>query len=260
MTNVPAPSKSVSPLRAFLAALQFLTVSPQLLRGEFSPQLMGYSVGYYPLVGALLGLLVWGTAQLAGLVFPKEVVSALVLLVWIGLTGLLHLDGFLDSCDGILGGWTPEQRLEILRDERRGAFAIVGGIVLLLTKFASLNALPAGSLALLLAPVLGRWGMALAIVAFPYARPKGLGRDMKDNARWPQALLATLFTLGTAWLAMGLAGLGAAVLAGAVLWIMARYTMGRIPGLTGDLYGAFNEILEVVVLVFASGLPAGWLA
>lgn len=258
MKPVTRPGKregdQISPFRAFFVALQFLTIFPALLRGDFSAPLLGRSVGFYPLIGAVIGLLIWGASSLLALVFPVWLSAALVLVLWVGLTGMLHLDGFLDSCDGLLGGWTPEQRLEILRDERRGAFAVVGGVLLLLVKYAALVSLPADSSALVLAPVLGRWGMAAAIVGYPYARSQGLGRAIKDNAGWPQALLATLFSLGIAWLAGGLAGLVGLGLAAVVLWLIGRYALSRIPGMTGDLYGATNEVLEVVILVYANGM------
>jgi adenosylcobinamide-GDP ribazoletransferase len=136
-----------------------------------------------------------------------------------------------------------------------GAFALAGGILLLLVKFTCLSAVPAQSIAVLLAPVLGRWGMTLAIVIFPYAREKGLGRDMKDQATWVQALFATAIAVLVAWLAGGWLGIIALVLAGLVTWGMAIFTLRRIPGLTGDIYGAINELVEVAVLLtFVAGM------
>lgn len=249
------PSVLTAQFTAFLTALQFLTVAPPFIRRLFTPRELGRAVGYYPLVGILLGAILLGASTLLAQVFPPQVNAALVLVLWVLLSGALHLDGFLDACDGLLGGFTPESRLNIMRDERVGAFAATGGILLLLVKFASLSALSAPGFvpqraALLLAPALGRWGMALAIVAFPYARPQGLGREMKDHATWRQALLASVIALAAAWLAAGWWGWLAA--AGAVLVTLggAWFTLRRIPGLTGDIYGALNELVETAVLLF----------
>ena len=100
------------------AALQFLTVTPPLVRRAFSMPELGRAVGYFPLVGTLLGTLLaafdWGLAFL----FPAGVRAALDLALWVALTGALHLDGFLDACDGLFGGRTVESRLEIMRDEQ----------------------------------------------------------------------------------------------------------------------------------------------
>jgi adenosylcobinamide-GDP ribazoletransferase len=132
----------------------------------------------------------------------------------------------------------------------------------LLIQFSALSALDGARLAsLILAPVLGRWGIALALIAFPYARASGLGREIKDNARTPQALLATFFALAVlllaAWLFNPWAILGV-LLAAMLIWIgMMRFTLKRIPGLTGDIYGAANLLVETTVLlalVAAQGL------
>jgi adenosylcobinamide-GDP ribazoletransferase len=238
-----------NPLFSFITALQFLTISPSFIRRAFTSRELGQSTGFFPLVGLVLGGILLGANYLLAFFLPVQVRAALVLTLWVLLSGALHLDGFLDTCDGLLGGMTPEDRLRILRDERVGAFALAGGILLMLIKFTGLSALPAWSMALLLAPVLGRWGMTLAIVSFPYAREKGLGRDMKDRANWSQAVLATAIALFVAWLSGHWLGLIALVLAGGVTWGVATFTMRRIPGLTGDIYGAINELVEAAVLL-----------
>lgn len=239
-----------APVIGFLSALQFLTVAPAVIRRPFTPAEMGQAVGYYPLVGLVLGGILLAVRQALAGFLPHQVGAALLLALWVLLTGALHMDGFLDSCDGLFGGFTPERRLEIMRDECVGAFALAGGILLFLVKFAALSALPAWRApALLLAPTLGRWSMSLAIWLFPYARPSGLGRDMKDHTGWPQALLATLTALGAAWFSAGGHGLAAAGVALIVTLAGARFAMRRVPGLTGDLYGALNELVEAAVLV-----------
>jgi len=236
----------------FLAALQFLTVVPPLVRRPFTVEELGGAVGYFPFVGVLLGLGL--TALHAGLrlLLPQNVVAALVLAAWVILTGALHLDGFLDACDGLFGGATPEDRLRILRDEQVGAFAMAGGVSLLLVKYAALSSLTDPFPALFLAPVLARWGMAVAIVVFPYARAEGLGRAMKAHAGPRALIMATVVTFGTVWLAGGTRGLLAGALVAALTWAVARFTLARIPGLTGDIYGTICELVEMAVLV-------GWL-
>jgi len=235
-----------------VAALQFLTLAPPVVHRRFTSEEMGRAVAFFPLVGALLGGLLgglsWGLAHL----FAVQVASALVLATSVVATGALHLDGFLDACDGILGGYTPESRLDIMRDERVGAFGVAGGVLLLLLKFAALSAVPNRIVALLLALTLARWGIALAIVLFPYARPDGLGRSMKDHAGWKQIALATATALVVSWVGGDGSGLLAMALAGATAWIVARFVLKRVPGLTGDIYGAIAETVECIVLLFLS--------
>src|SRR3990172_5460697 len=163
MTNQKqSPLAFLSP-RLLLVALNFLTALRLPGAASAGARQLGGAVGFFPLVGLL--------------------VAALLLSLWILLSGALHLDGFLDACDGLFGGRSPEQRLHIMRDEAIGAFAFAGGAILLLLKFTALQ--ETAPAALLLAPTLGRWAMALCIVAFPYARPEGLGSAMKAHAGWP---------------------------------------------------------------------------
>jgi adenosylcobinamide-GDP ribazoletransferase len=241
-------------LAGFAAAVQFLTVMPPLVRRPFTAKELGRSVGWFPLVGALLGGILAGMDWLLGWAFAPGVTAALVLAAWVLCTGALHLDGFLDSCDGLFGGRSPEARLRIMRDERAGAFAVIGGILLLLLKYAALAANPDRSAALLVAPLVGRWGMALAVVAFPYGRAEGLGRAMKDHAGWRQFALASLIAVAAvagvfAVVPGGWRALLALPLAAVLTWAGGRFVLRRLPGLTGDIYGAVCELLEAMTLL-----------
>jgi adenosylcobinamide-GDP ribazoletransferase len=238
----------VSPLSAFLAALQFLTISPPIIRRPFTAAELGSAAGFYPLIGLLIGGVLYATYYFLAFILPTQVCAALTLAVWIILSGALHLDGFLDACDGLLGGSAPESRLQIMRDERVGAYAMSGGILLLLIKFTLLTALSGHLEALLIAPVLGRWSMTFTLYAYPYARPQGLGREIKDHTTWREINLATLTALPVAWFAGSWLGLIAFGVSFVLSWGLARFTLRRIPGLTGDVYGAFNELIEVIVL------------
>jgi len=236
-------------MTSLLTAFQFLTTFPAVIRRAFTAQELGRAVGYFPLVGLALGGLLYGLENGLSLIFPEPVVAVLILVAWLLLTRALHFDGFLDTCDGLIGGFTPERRLEIMRDSRVGAFGVAGGGLLLLAKYAALISLPHPS-GLLLAPVLGRWALSTAIFAYPYAREKGLGRDMKDNVRWPQVILATAIAVLAAWLFAGWTGLVALALAGVVFWLGSGFILRRLPGLTGDSYGALCEMVELTVLLF----------
>ncbi|HEX5269595.1 MAG TPA: adenosylcobinamide-GDP ribazoletransferase, partial [Gemmataceae bacterium] len=257
--TAPAPKARGSVLAPVAAAFQFLTVAPPLVRRPFTPEELGRSVGWFPLVGLLLGGLLAGLNWSLGFLFPPGVTAALLLAAWVICTGALHLDGFLDSCDGVFGGHTPEVRLRIMRDERAGAFAVIGGILLLLVKYAALTANPERLPALLVAPVIGRWGMALALVAFPYARPEGLGRAMKDHAGAAQLVVASAVAGAAAAALAGLVPGGwraalALPLGGVIVGAGGAFVLRRLPGLTGDVYGALCTLAEAaVLLLFVAG-------
>jgi len=142
-----------------------------------------------------------------------------------------------------------------MRDSRAGAFGIVGIVLLLLVKYVSLNSLPANMITatLIFMPVAGRWAMVYAVFAYPYARPEGLGTAFKQATRWPQFTAATVITLVIALALLPLFSLtGVAVMFGVwiVTVILAAYLRRKFAGLTGDTYGAINEVAEVMVLLF----------
>ena len=247
MTNQKqSPLAFLSP-RLLLVALNFLTALRLPGAASAGARQLGGAVGFFPLVGLLLGALLLGAQRLLAAALPAPLAAALLLSLWILLSGALHLDGFLDACDGLFGGRSPEQRLHIMRDEAIGAFAFAGGAILLLLKFTALQ--ETAPAALLLAPTLGRWAMALCIVAFPYARPEGLGSAMKANADWRQALLASLVAIAAAWFAAGWLGLLAVGALLVLVILLGRFVLGLIPGFTGDLYGAACELGETLVLL-----------
>ncbi len=233
-----------------LTALGFLTAMP-VPRRVASAAALARALIFFPLVGLLVGALLLALDLLLAPLLPNGVRVALLLGAGIGLTRALHLDGLMDCCDGLFGGFTPEHRLEVMRDSRVGAFGVLGAIVVLLLRFNGLTALSDAWLVagLLLPPTLGRWAMALAIVAYPYGRPTGLGVSFKAGASWRQVALAGILATGAAtalWWPWGVLALPvvAALTAG-----VARFMRGRLPGLTGDCYGAINEIVEVVLLL-----------
>jgi adenosylcobinamide-GDP ribazoletransferase len=233
----------------FLAALQFLTIMPPLVRRSFTPKEMGRAVGWFAAVGLLLGAGLVAAEKPLGYLFPPGVSAALLLAMWVLAAGALHLDGFLDTCDGLFGGRSPEARLRIMRDHRVGAFAVIGGILLFLIKYSSLVAITNRGTALILAPAIGRWGVATAVVVFPYARPEGLGRWMKDHAGLWQVALATTTALATAVLVGKWLGLLAMVIAALTIVVGSLLVLSRLPGHTGDTYGAICEVVETITLL-----------
>ncbi len=241
--------------RAWGAAVRFLTVVPWGRWEAAAPEDLGCAAALFPLVGALVGLAVAAVraATLAWGASPA-LAAALALTLWVALTGGLHLDGLMDAADGLLGGQTAAQRLEIMRDERVGAFGVLAAVLILLTKYAALQT--ASGAAVVLATTTGRWMLTTAMARFPYARPKGLGgmwhSHVTQRAWW--AASATTLAIALLWPE---ARLWAATAAGALAgWLVARWASRRIPGLTGDVYGALAEITESTVLVVAALLAA----
>ncbi len=235
----------------FLAALQFLTTIPVPWQREAREDELGRSAGYFPVIGLIIGLILVGLAWLFDLILPTAVANALLLVSMVIFNGAIHLDGFADTCDGIAGHKTVEERWQVMRDSRAGAFGIVGVVLLLLVKYVSLNSIPEASLmmTLILMSVVSRWTMTYAIFAYPYARSSGLGKTFKQGTTWPRFTMATLITVAVAAILAQLVGLAIIFVIWVITIVVAAYFKSKFSGLTGDNYGAINEISEVSVLV-----------
>ncbi|MGF6331783.1 adenosylcobinamide-GDP ribazoletransferase [Pseudomonas sp. BS3782 TE3695] len=235
----------------FWIALQFLSSLPIRLPGMPTPEELGRSLLFYPLVGLLFGLILWGLNWLL-LGAPLLLHAALLLSVWVVLSGALHLDGLADSADAWLGGYGDRERtLTIMKDPRSGPIAVVTLVLVLLLKFAALLALieQQHSVILIIVPLLGRSALLGLFLTTPYVRPGGLGQALADHLpRLAGQQVLVICALASVLMA-GLSGVWALVLA-AVMFVWLRQVMvRRLGGTTGDTAGALLELLEVVVLV-----------
>lgn len=233
-----------------LIALQFLTRLPVSLPGMPTPEQIGRSLLWYPFVGLLLGLLLWGAHLLLGQA-AAPLQAAILLALWVGLSGGLHLDGLADTADAWVGGFGDRERtLTIMKDPRSGPIAVVVLVVVLLLKFAALlTLLQAGQgVYLLLLPWLGRSLLPVLLAITPYVRAGGLGQALVDHL--PRQQLP--WVLGAHLLGMLLFGwqglLALAVSALLFVWLR-RGLLQRLGGTTGDTAGALVELGECAALL-----------
>jgi adenosylcobinamide-GDP ribazoletransferase len=231
-------------------ALQFLTRLPVTLAGMPTPEQVGRSLLFYPLVGLLIGLLLLAAQHLLG---DSAVLlqAALLLALWVGISGGLHLDGLADSADAWVGGFGDKQRtLAIMKDPRSGPIAVVVLVLLLLLKFAALVALleSGGGLLLLLVPWLARCLLPLLFMTTPYVRAGGLGQALAEHLPRHQ-LPWVLAANAVAMLLFGWSALLALLVAGGVFIWLRSLMLKRLDGTTGDTAGALLEIAECAVLV-----------
>lgn len=246
-----------------LAAFRLLTVLPLGRRAEPGGRL-GSAAAYFPLVGLCLGLVLAGLDLALEPLVAIEARSALLLAALAALSGGLHLDGLIDSFDGLFGGRDAQERLAIMRDSRVGTYGAVAAIVVVLLQYACLADLQGWARlgGMLAAPLLGRWAMVYLAVAFPYARSEGLGWAFKRATTRRDLALCTLFSLAVL-AALGPAGPALLPIAWLAAWLFGVCAWWRVRGLTGDLYGAGNELVSAAVLLATTvaqrrGLWLGW--
>ncbi|MGI8650330.1 MAG: adenosylcobinamide-GDP ribazoletransferase [Rubrobacter sp.] len=269
MIGDPGERRSSGIASELAVAVGFLTVVPVPERFWSGKVSFGRSFSWFPLVGLLVGGLLSGVALALLTVLPVQVVAALLVALWVSLTGGLHLDGLMDSCDGLFCAKPPGERLEVMRDSRVGAFGVLGAVCVLLVKFAALSVLLAVEggvsfvFALIAAPVLGRWAMTFAVVAFPYYRHgETLGESFTREAGVPQLALASGLTgaviIGLGTYADGLSVVVAVLVSLIAVCCLAWFAVAKLGGLTGDVYGMICEVVEVAALVaFTAFVGAG---
>jgi adenosylcobinamide-GDP ribazoletransferase len=247
-----------------ITAIRFLTIIPVPWGRPESPQAVGRSQAYFPLVGLGLGLALVGIDQGLGRVLADAPRAWLLVLALAVLSGGMHLDGLADSADGLLGahGRTRERRLAIMHDGRVGAYGVVALIAVLSLKWSAVVSLPGDvrAEALLLTPCLGRATVVVGTTAFPYARRAGLGLPLHQAARGSTLAVAGAIALGAAGALLGWGGLVIAIVVTATALAIGAWATRRLGGLTGDVYGALVEITEVMTLLLvAAGGGRGWL-
>jgi len=231
--------------RGFIGALQFLTRFPL----PATENGLGEALGWLPLVGLLIGA-VLGLVELGmrWLSVAPLLDSTVIVVLLLAISGALHADGLMDTCDAVFGHASPERRLEIMRDPRTGAFGVVGLVSVVALKIAALASLPWPARVgfIVLAPCLGRWAIVLVTVLFPYGRPTGLGAPLKAAASPKILALASLVPV-VACAVLGPPGLAVGLIAFVTAVGIGRWLMTLLPGLTGDCYGATCEVVETVV-------------
>lgn len=250
--------------QALVAAIQFLTRIPVPVTVPFEPQVLARSAVYFSIAGGMIGGIVTLSFAAVQSWLPVGPGAVLLLALWLALSGALHMDGWMDTADGVLSHRSRERMLEIMKDSRVGAMGVIAAVLLLLFKFTVLYELLSHTESvyvlpmLVIIPVWSRWWMAAAIVIWPSAREgEGIGALFQAASLrhvWTGFVLTFLLACGIG-LAFGLplstsvfTVAGAAAVTMVTGTLMSFWLARKLGGLTGDTYGAMNEAIEAILL------------
>lgn len=237
-------------LREFAAALQFMTRIP-VPAFRYEPDLLLTGAKFYPVVGAVVALGAIAVERLLRWHLPLMVTALAVVIYLVVITAGFHEDGLADAVDAFGGGWTRERMLEIMHDSRIGSFGTLAIVLSLLARWQLLAAMPAGRLPgyLLAAHVLCRC-TTLPLGAFMNsARSDGLGARLAHQIPRSAALIGSLLALLIAGWALRWQAVAPVIAVSLITFFSGLYYRARIGGITGDCFGATNQLAEIAVYV-----------
>ncbi len=237
-------------IHIFVTALMFFTRLPCPIKLEYSEVYLNQATKYFPLIGWIVGSGAALVFLIGTFLFPISIAIVLSMIASILITGAFHEDGFADVCDGFGGGWEKAQILAIMKDSRVGAYGVIGMNLILLLKFAALEAMPIDMVpvVLLAGHSLSRFAASTIIFTGYYVR------DNEDSKAKPVAKQLSIKQLIVAG-CFGLAPLLLlpsyyCLLALIPVWLMTHYLAHfftqRIGGYTGDCLGATQQLTEMV--------------
>jgi adenosylcobinamide-GDP ribazoletransferase len=239
-------------IKRFVLMLQFFTRIPINITIYANSEDYGKGLMFAPLVGLIIGALLAGCGYGMSFFLPRPVMAALIIVLYIIITGGLHLDGLGDTFDGIFSNRPKDRILEIMRDSRVGTNAVLAVISLLLIDYSVLISLSGNSLyrTILLMPVAGRIGSTVGAAVTVYARSgEGLGKSFIDYCGKAELVwgliiyfIINIFTLNTrVWIISAIPPISA--------FILVKFLGRKVDGATGDILGAVCEINQAVFLL-----------
>lgn len=236
-------------------ALGLLTRLP--LRGAPDVRRGAEAAWAWPLAGlapaGLAALAIWLVAG-----FGAGIAAATGLAVAVIVTGALHEDGLADTADGLWGGWTPERRLEIMKDSRIGTYGVIALVLSLVARWSLIAGLVGSGAVLpvlLAAGMLSRVPMVALMALMAPARPGGLSRAVGRppmQAAWIGGGVALLLAL----ILCGSAAIWALLVALLLAGLLGRIAQAKIGGQTGDVLGASQQLAEIAALAVLAATVA----
>jgi cobalamin 5'-phosphate synthase/cobalamin synthase len=227
--------------KGFTLAFNMLTIIPFFKVHHFFKGINGYSAMFYPLVGFIIGLILWGMHSLLHNHIPAMHLSVIIFSLWMLITGALHLDGFSDSVDGLFV--SKERALEVMKDSHVGGMGMSFTVIFLLLKLSSVMHFETFYL-LPIILMFSRLNATIAIYYYDYIS-SGVGQLIKEELTLKHLLFALFYSLVLAYFFSFLSAFIVAIL---LLLITARFFTSRLDGLNGDVYGFIIEVTELILL------------
>ncbi len=239
-------------MKNFILMIQLMTRIPIPIAVDFKNEDLGKGNIYFPLIGAVIGLILALAYNVGFYLFNEGFLQGLIVVIaYLWASGGLHMDGVSDTFDGLWSNRSRERMLEIMKDSRLGVYGVLILIITLLTQLGTVQRLQGQWYWLVLAPMLARYGCVVGNAISKYAREDGMGKYFIQDCGLRELVIASLYTWPLAFLIGQVKALIALILVIAFTYLFTRWVQNKIGGITGDIIGAVIELNQLLVLLFA---------
>jgi len=234
-----------------LLFIQFFTRIPVKLSLPCEKENFRRGSVFLPIVGLIIGAIQWGVYRLFIEVLPLNPTIVIVLLTGVLLTGGLHIDGLGDTCDGFFAFKGSDKIIEIMKDSRIGTYSCIATIFDFLFKYTLIAAIaPKFSMAIIAAPMVSRFTTVFLASISNTAKNTGTGNLFIANVGKIQLFITSVITIGILILIMNPWNVIILLISGLILsYILNKFCKSKIGGITGDILGANNELVEILTLI-----------
>ena len=248
-------------MKRFISILKFMTRIPINIDTGFDEE-FHKTITYFPLVGLVLGVLIYIIGLVSGIFFDSFITSIIVTLALVILTGGLHIDGLGDTFDAIYSNRDKERMLEIMKDSRLGTNSLLAILFLVLIKIGLLNSLISANLMCLIIfmPMISRLAVIVMLYKTVTPRKVGMGNIFIGKATLGMFITATVYTSVILVLISKFIFLSTNInlikLLSSILAVMLfnqlfkKSVYKKIDGVTGDILGCSIELGELVFLLY----------
>lgn len=235
-------------IKQLIILIQFMTRIPVFVNVEYDEEKLGKSIKYFPLVGAIIGIFLYGINILAGKITVNRQIAAMIIIIAeIFITGLIHIDGLADTADGLFSYAEKEKILEIMKDSRVGTNGAVALILYFMTKVILLSEIRPEYI--ILYPVISRLSTSINAGLGEYARKNGMSNEIIAKNGKKEAGISIIITMILSFIILKAKGLIILIFAILFILLLMKGVKRKIGGITGDTMGASLELTSILVLL-----------
>ena len=235
-------------IKQLIILIQFMTRIPVFVNVEYDEEKLGKSIKYFPLVGAIIGIFLYGINILAGKITVNRQIAAMIIIIAeIFITGLIHIDGLADTADGLFSYAEKEKILEIMKDSRVGTNGAVALILYFMTKVILLSEIRPEYI--ILYPVISRLSTSINAGLGEYARKNGMSNGIIAKNGKKEAVISIIITMILSFIILKVKGLIILIFAILFILLLMKGVKRKIGGITGDTMGASLELTSILVLL-----------